>query len=284
MYRLLAIDLDGTLLDPKGNISDANRIAVAQAQAAGIEVVPCTGRGWREARKAIAQLPDLTLGVFITGAVVADVTSGQSVDLAVIEPHLAFDLVQALADEPEAVLVYREANYAGHEYLVTGGGELGANTTWWFKITNARVHHQRDVTAEDLHHTLRVGMVARTPRLPALVRRIEERFGGDVLMHHFEALHFEDEDQSLHVLEIFATGVDKWRGLSWIAQQRAIEPTQIAAIGDQINDLSMLSGAGCGIAMANAIPAAKASANYITTSNTDHGVAAAIQRLLDGQW
>ncbi|MFW6060966.1 MAG: HAD family hydrolase, partial [Phycisphaeraceae bacterium] len=175
-YRLIGIDLDGTLLNSRGRISDANRAAIAAAQDAGVLVVPCTGRGWREAYLPLRDVPSLELGVFITGAMVAEIATGQSVDFAVIEPHLALALVEQLRREPEAVLVYREPALAGHDYLVTGEGELTANTEWWFQATGANVHFQRHVTADDLHHALRVGMVASGERLPTLSQQVEQAF------------------------------------------------------------------------------------------------------------
>lgn len=282
-YKLLAIDLDGTLLNEHGRISDANRRAVDAAREAGAIVLPCTGRGWRESHMVLHDLPGLDLGVFVTGAAITDIPTGQSVDLAVIEPHLAHDLVRFLGNEPEAVLVYREANLAGHDYLITGNGELTRNTEWWFQYSGANVHFQRDVGPDDLHHVLRVGLVAEVERLPELTRGLKERFGDRILLHHFEALTVEGA-ATVHVLEVFAAGCDKWRGIEWIAQQHNIQPEEIACFGDSINDLSMLHASGCGIAMANGTEDARAAANRITESNAEDGVAKAIDRLLRGEW
>ena len=283
-HRLIGIDLDGTLLNSRGEISAANRAAITAAQRAGARIVPCTGRGWREAAPVLRDVPDLTTGVFITGAVVAEIESGQSIDFAVIEPHLALSLVEALHDEPEAVLVYREPALAGHDYLVTGRGQLSANTQWWFQVTGATVRFQRGVTADDLHHTLRVGMVASGARLPGLSQRLRATFGDQVQLHHFAALQRPDENDSVHVLEIFASGVDKWRGLSWLAHEHGIAPEQTAAIGDEINDLSMVRHAGCGIAMANAIEPLQAVSDHVVASNDEDGVAQALHQMIDGAW
>ena len=282
-YRLLGIDLDGTLLNSRGRVSDANRDAIAAAQRAGCTVVPCTGRGWREAWPALVDLPGLRQGVFITGAVVSDIATGESVDFAVIEPHLALALVDYLRREPEAVLVYREPNLAGHDYMITGDGSLSPNTEWWFRHTGANVHFQQHVTVDDLHHTLRVGLVAEGKRLPELCDRIAQTFGARVQLHHFEALQRENEE-GVHVLEVFAAGVDKWRGLRWIAEQHGIERGQIAAIGDEINDVAMIDAAGCGVAMGNAIDKVRGVADHTTAANDDDGVAQAIEKLMSDAW
>ena len=283
-YQLIAIDLDGTLLDERGRISRANREAIAAARDAGAMVVPCTGRGWRESHAILRDVPELDTGVFVTGAVVAEVATGRSIDFSVIEPHLAHELVEHLRQEPEAVLVYREAQIVGHDYLVTGDGALTPNTQWWFQHSGANVHFQRRVTADDLHHALRVGMVASGNRLPALSKTIARHFDGKVQIHHFPVFAEVGDEMDTHVLEIFARDVDKWRGLTWIADAHDIPRDRIAAIGDQVNDVSMVRHAACGIAMGNAVELLRDLADRVTEPNTDDGVARAIGRLLEGDW
>jgi Cof subfamily protein (haloacid dehalogenase superfamily) len=283
-YRMIGIDLDGTLLNKRGQVSAENLAAVAAAQAAGVHVVPCTGRAWSEARAALEAVPKLDRGVFVGGAAVAHVSTGRSLDIAVIEPHLAMELVQALYDLPEAVLVFQDAALAGQDYLVTGKGTLSANTRWWFEYTSARPKFKRDLTLEDLHHALRVGIVCSAPRMEEVTRGLKARFAGRVVMQSFEAVKMPAPGHSVHVLEVFALGVDKWRGLSWLAAQESFAAEQVAVIGDEINDVAMLESAGCGIAMGNAIDAVKAVADHVTLDHNESGVAHAIRQILAGEW
>lgn len=283
-YRLLGIDLDGTLLDSRGRISVKNAAAVARAQAEGVMVVPCTGRAWCESFHAIELLTGMELGVFVTGAAICRIDSGRSIDLLAIDPQLAHQVVALLFDLPEAVLVFREKTLAGHDYLVTGRGELTGNTEWWFKHNQAVVKYQDEVTADDLHHTLRVGVVASGRRIEKILALLQQEMGRAIIAHYFVAVQMPDPDQSMYVLEAFAPGVDKWRGLQWIAAEHEIEDHQIAVIGDEINDVSMLRGAGCGIAMANAVARTRQVARYHTLSNDENGVAYAIDQLMNGSW
>ena len=283
-YRLLAIDLDGTLLCPEGKVSQENLGAIANAQAAGLTVVPCTGRGWREAKYILEQVPELGLGVFVTGAAITDVVDGTTQHHTAFDPQVAAELIELLKDEPQAVLAYREPNRVGHEYLVTGHGEVTPNSKWWFGFTGSLLHEQREVTPGDLHHTLRIGMVMPGSQSPRVLEVVEQNFAGRVEAHAFAAVQSPDPDEAVHILEVFAPGVDKWHGLSWVADQMGIGPDQVAVIGDEINDVAMLQAAGCGIAMENGTDAAKQHAAYVTKPNHDHGVAHAIQQILDGAW
>ena len=284
-YELLAIDMDGTLLGKDGQISQANCEAVRRAVDAGAIVVPCTGRGWREAKGALKPIKDvLSVGIFATGAIVNDIATGASVEISEIEPHLVRDLIDFLKDEPEAVLCFRDANVVGHDYLVTGSCELAGNTAWWFEMTGAKTHTQADLAIDELHAVLRVGMVAAGPRLGEMETKIRNHFGDRVLVQHFMGVQMPSPQDTVYILEVFAGGVDKWRGIEWLADHRGIAADKIACIGDEINDVSMLTNAGLGVAMGNAVEQAAVAADKRTLSNAQDGVAYAIDKILKNEW
>ena len=283
-YKMIAIDLDGTLLGDDETVSAENLAALRRAAAGGVMVVPCTGRAWLESKRVLDQLPAPGPGVFVNGAVVADLPSGDSLDLAIIEPHLAAAIVEHLYDMPEAVLVLQDAQQVGHDYLITGRGELAPKTQAWFDACGSAVRYTERPSLEQLHHTLRVAMLADERRMRKVADDVLAAFPGRLSTHYFGALQRPDDPQSRSLFEMFAAGVDKWRGLMWLGGQHGIHPRQIAAIGDEINDLSMIQNAGCGVAMDNAIDDAKSIADRTTLSNTQHGVAHAIDMLIEGQW
>lgn len=285
-YRLLAIDLDGTLLNPDARVSEANRAALQEVMEADTLVVPCTGRSWREARLALDQVHDLGLdtGIFVTGAVISEIQSGRALNSAFLDERAAKQMVEALADLPEAVLVFREWNEAGHDYLVTGHGELTDNTEWWFEHSGVIVDEHRDLDTIDLAHTLRVGVVAERKSLQAALDRLPPEVLGDLTMHYFAAVPMPERDDDIYILEVFGKSVNKWRGIQWLAEQHGIATEQVAVIGDEINDVPMLEAAGCSIAMGNAVEDAKRAAKYQTKPNTEDGVAYAIEQMLEGKW
>ena len=117
-----------------------------------------------------------------------------------------------------------------------------------------------------------------------LFRSLNEKFGDQVLIQSFAGLHMPQVKEEFFVLEVFARGVDKWRGLTWLAAQHGIAGSEIAVLGDEINDLAMFQNAGCPIAMGNAIEPIKKLARYVTLDNDAHGVAHAIGKILAHEW
>ena len=281
---MLAIDLDGTLLASDNTISAANIDAIQRIQDAGVHVVPCTGRAWYESHRPLKPINRLHWGVFVTGAAISEIATGRTLDLTTIKPHVAMKIVEQLSHLPEAVLILRDKCQAGHDYMVTGRGELTPNTRWWFEQNGTVVHRQEHITKDDLNHTLRIGLVAPAIRMKDAARELVNSLGDQAIFHNFQAVQLPSPDQSVHILEVFAPGVDKWKGLKWIADHHAIDDAEIAVIGDAINDISMLSAAGCGIAMGNASESVKAAANYVTATNDENGVAQTIDCLMNEIW
>jgi hydroxymethylpyrimidine pyrophosphatase-like HAD family hydrolase len=117
-----------------------------------------------------------------------------------------------------------------------------------------------------------------------LLEKVAAHFPGRAEAHAFAAVQSPDPEEAVHILEVFAPGVNKWHGLSWVADQMGVGPDAVAVIGDEINDVAMLQAAGCGIAMENAVESAKRHAAYVTKPNHDHGVAHAIEKILGGHW
>lgn len=283
-YSLIALDLDGTLLGPDQRVSVENAQAIAEAQAAGVFVVPCTGRGWCESAEYLCDIPGLTHGIFNTGAIVAEMSTGRAVDLAKFEPHLIKQIVEFLAELPDAVLVFQDLQHTGRDYLVCGNGGLTKESRRWFESNEIRTQTISRPGLYDLHHSVRVSMVALGEHGFEIERRVAERFGEQIGLHCFGGVPTADREAARFMVEIFAAGVDKWRGVRWLADQRGVAPEHVACIGDEINDLAMIQHAGLGIAMANAIPQVAVIADRTTLSCTDHGVAHAIYRMLEGDW
>ncbi len=282
-YRMLAIDIDGTLYDRQGHIPRKNVEAVLRAHAAGLDIVLCTGRGLVESRPTIEALGHREPLVLASGAYVVDPETHRTFHRAVIEPQLAMEITRALDPDRNAVLILPDPTEEDHDYLVVGRAPLSKNTQWWFEQIGAKVRYVDGVNKRDMHHVLRVGLVGPENSMKPAAKMIRKRFADRVFLQHFGAVT-QSESDDVHILEIFAKGVDKWSGLLNLMEIRGVAGNQVAAIGDHINDLTMIQNAGCGIAMGNAIEAVIAVSDRVTLNQDEAGVAWAIEHLLDGRW
>jgi Cof subfamily protein (haloacid dehalogenase superfamily) len=281
-YRMLAVDIDGTLFDSSGRAPECHIDAVQRARDAGVMVVLCTGRGLNEARPAVDQLQHAGPVVLANGSLVSDPSTGKTLHRMALEPHLALDIAEVLDSGQDAVLVLLDPEPTGLDYLIRRADLMTPNTRWWFSAIDAKLKEVDQLDVEDLHHALRLGIVGPPAHMPGVVGRLKERFGDQVFVQHFMAVKQDAED--VHVLEVFATGVNKWFGLQWLADLHGFDPQEVAAVGDEINDLQMIEGAGCGIAMGNAVPEVLAAADRVTAGHDEGGLAVAIDRMLAGEW
>lgn len=283
-YRIIAIDLDGTLLQPDQSIHPRALAAISAAQARGVMIAPCTGRSWRESVGALAPLPGIREGVFCTGAVLADMQSGRTLERRSLPPHISRRILAALHHEADAVLAFTDADATGHEYFVTGKGRLTDNTRAWFRQTNIRHVARETLEDHELGPILRISMVTGEKNAFRWGRFFEAEHAEHVEVHAFEAMRRNAPAEPVYLFELFAKEVSKWDGITRLAKRHGIAPHEIAVIGDEINDLPMLKNAACSVAMANAVPAAKEAAKYETLANDEGGVGHAIERMLEGAW
>jgi hydroxymethylpyrimidine pyrophosphatase-like HAD family hydrolase len=293
-YDLLAIDLDGTLLDPRGKVSPANAAAVRRARDVGLKVVVCTGRGLVECTHCLEAIEQDDPVVVAGGSILACPRTRRTLHRFALDPALVARATERLLSHEHPVMILKDPSETGYDYLMVVGERrlaLDPVTVWW--LEQLRVEHRFATHIhEDEHpeHTVRLGVCGLSAALEEITADLSDSFGDQAYMHHFPAVIGPEhaprlpEGQSLNILEVFARDASKWSAISWLAAREGIPAARIAAIGDQINDLPMVSRAGLGIAMDNAIPAVKSAASRQTRSNTEDGVAHAIDRILAGQW
>ncbi|GJQ29419.1 MAG: Cof-type HAD-IIB family hydrolase [Phycisphaerae bacterium] len=293
-YGLLALDLDGTLLDSRGRVSPRNKAAVRAARDAGMRVVVCTGRGLAECRHVLEQIDQSDPVVVAGGSIIADPQTARTLHRFPVHVPLVERTVRVLLGRGHPALVLKDPHDAGYDYLVVQGEAahpLDPVTEWWFASMNVRVRFARRLE-EDAHpeHTVRVGACGLSGVLGEIRRDLLEAAEGEAVVHSFPAVVAPEhasrcpDGQSLHILELFHARATKWAAISHLAAGWGLEPTDIAAIGDEVNDVSMIAGAGLGVAMGNAVPVVRDAAKVHTAGNDDDGVAVAVERILTGAW
>jgi Cof subfamily protein (haloacid dehalogenase superfamily) len=259
--RLLAIDLDFTLLDADREIAEVNRAAVAKAVERGIAVVLASGRGCAGMRKYAEHLGLDGAMVTCNGALVVT-PSGE-----VIKEHVM---------QPERLAKVLEFSRAGghHLHLYCRDEVLMAEHTPWADIyvNKAKQHPPKAVGWE--------GMACATPNKAIIVTSPEtvKAIEGDAraLFDEAEAVTLSEPEY----LEFLCPEASKATGLAAVAELLGVKQAETAAIGDYHNDIPMLRWAGVSAAVENAVDEAKACADMVVRAHNEHGVAEFIDYLL----
>ncbi len=277
-YRFLAVDVDGTLLNSRNQLPAANREALHRAHGAGMKVCLCTGRSVAEARSVIDQLSlDSDAGVFVFGAIVSRLPAGDTLHRTTIPEPTTTRLVSYFRSRAYPVLVLYDVVQTGVDYRFVPGERNPEVFEQWLAMAPARVERIDDWHPGS-HDPVRVTIIIAPEHISDTMASLQREFPPDeVKVNPIFAPNY-----GLHVVECFAPDVSKWHGITQLAGPMGIAGSEIVAIGDDINDLEMIRGAGLGIAMGNAIEPIKEAASWQAPTHDACGVAAAIDALLAG--
>lgn len=277
-YRMIAIDLDGTLLSPAGEVTPRVRAAVHRAFAAGFLICFATGRNWTESRMVIEAVGHHGTAVFVGGAMVVDTDTGVMLQRSLMAPELARALSAVFEDEGHAVLALQDRGTAGIDYVVTEAVPLDESTARWMSVTASKVERYPRLADHPHDHTMRVGIVAAVDESRRVRDRLRREFGDRITCHSLYVSAYDVE-----VLEVFDPAVNKWEGILHVARRHGVDPAEIVAVGDDTNDVPMLRNAGLGVAMGNARPEAMAAATRVIKTNADEGLAEFLDELVDAR-
>ena len=286
MKGLIAVDLDGTLLDSSGKVSPRNIKAIADLRDAGFKVVPATGRSWRESRRVFEVIQAKGMAVTSGGSVLSDAATGKTIERLVMDPELVLRLTLALLERGLLAHLLRDHDSSCHDYCLVGTGQVNPATEWWLKTHEVDV--RRVDTIDDLKklgfdHVLRVGAVERGDVLAPVCAAMREQFHGQATMQSWSAVTSNAAIGSeTHLLEMYCVNTDKWTMIQKLRDRHGLSNDQVFAIGDGLNDLIMVREAGVGIAMQNAHAELRPLANHIAPHHHDDGFAHVVEQILSG--
>jgi Cof subfamily protein (haloacid dehalogenase superfamily) len=280
--RLIAIDIDGTLMPSTGaRISARNCAALQGAEAAGIEIVIATGRRQAYAMPLIAQvgLDENSVMISSNGAVVRGF-DGQLLDRRFLPVETARQLCVALRGYGTMVFTFdREGTGA---LVIESLKQLHARIDRWVEANRPYLVEVQPIErAFDAGEEPIQGMVCGTvaEMIAAERQLLLSDVAGQIAMHRTEYAA-----RNLSILDLLPPGCSKGAALDSLAQIRGLERNQIMAIGDNLNDLEMLEYAGRAVVMANASEEVLALAVRrgweVTASNDDDGVALAVEEVV----
>ena len=268
--RIILLDLDGTLLTHDKQLSPGNRAALERAAAMGIWIVPSTGRFYQGMPAVVRELPFVRYAVTINGAQVYDAEEDAVLHRAEIAPAAA----ERVFDRLDALPVIYDCFLDGWGYM-------------------------------DARHYAQIDRFIADPRVNRMVKELRkpvEDFRGFIRRENRPLqkiqMFFRDLDRRREALEVLPrdlpdmavtssipnnieindSAATKGEGLRFLCRRLGVDIRDTMAFGDGSNDMTMIRAAGIGVAMANADPALRAAADFVTDTNDADGVAKAIAR------
>ncbi|MCP0887127.1 sugar-phosphatase [Ligilactobacillus sp. WILCCON 0076] len=264
--KLVAIDIDGTLVNSAKKLTPAVKTAIAAAKKLGVKVVICSGRPFSGVKPLLKELDldnQADQYVICFGGAMVQATDGKIIDLKGISYENYQDL-ELLARKKDL-----HFHAISQDKIFTANRDIGHYTVYESKLVNLEIFYR---TPEELREEKLIKAMF-----------IDDSEKLDYAMKDWAPFaKLEDEvvftKSSPFYLEANAKGVNKAAAVDILAKQLHLKSAEIMAIGDENNDLSMIEYAGLGVAMGNAIDTVKAAADVQTSDNDHDGVAAAIKQ------
>jgi hypothetical protein len=273
--RLIAIDIDGTLLDSRFQVSQANLDALRRAHEAGIEVVLCTGRRHKFAMP-IAESLGFDHWLISSNGAVTRSTRGESFHRDLLPRATAIKLAHHMREFRNHMVLTFDREGAGAIVCESHQHLYGAIQRWMEK--NAPyieyVNPIDKALTEDPIQAMFCGPVE-------LMQHAQQQLRACEVAADFTLLRTQYDHRDLSILDILNAGCSKGHALERWANHRGIERSQVMAIGDNYNDVEMLTFAGHPVIMGNAADDLKLNGWTVTLHNDQSGVAAAIEQVLD---
>ena len=268
-YLLLATDMDGTAIDHHNRISPRTEAAIHRALAQGYEVIFSTGRCPAEIRPFLKKFPDMHYAVCTNGSLIMDLRTGVPLRSVVVDPNVVEQALEAIRG-----MDYTAGFYLGDEFYMDQGARDRlehyncACFKQLFEECGTWVENAYEVFRRDPNCVRKVNLYFHDPE--------EHRRAGEL----FAKLPMNYPSGIPMDYEICPPGLSKGVGVELICRHLGISLEQCIACGDAGNDQSMLSVAGLGIAVGNAVPELKELADVIVADCEHDGLADAIEMYL----
>ena len=280
--KIVALDLDGTLLDSEKRLSEVNRDALARAAEKGVLIVPTTGRFFGMMPPAVRDLPFVRYAITINGAQVYD----RETDTAIVRDEIPLDMalgVMEVLDRYDVIYDCYRANWGWMTAALQDKAADYATNEHYLKM----VREFRRPVPELKAHLKATADQGDVQKIMLFARREEGRGKREERCGVLDAIRIEMAERFPEIkvtastwnnLELNIKSAHKGNALKRFAEHLGFGLENCMAFGDGMNDFTMVEAAGLGIAMENAEPAVKRVAKYVTLSNDEDGVAKGIDK------
>lgn len=261
-YKMLAIDVDDTLIDDEKRISANTQQALAEALSMGVKVTLATGRMYASAKQIAAQLKLNVPLISYQGALIKNLEDG----VVLYERHVPQDAVQFLFDFAERHRLHIQAYVNDELYVKEDNEKIQA----YARLSDVPYQVEPDLERLSRLPMPKIIIIDDPDKLDALMPELSERLGNQVHMTKSKP----------NFLEFMHKEGTKGHAVTFLAEHFGCSLSEVIGIGDSWNDMEMLEVAGLGVAMGNAVPSLKEKADYITRTNNEDGVCHVVETFI----
>ena len=287
MIKLLALDLDGTLLDSKGKITDKNRTAIRAAEGMGVLVTIATGRRFRDALPVAAELEFNAPLITHNGALLKYAESLETVAASLLNHATSLEILRVGKAFGGDALVSVDPHGHGtllYDTVSDDNIPLQKYIAWSDRLHGddegkSAIHVSSLEDSVGKHEVIHISFSGGCKAMKEMYRVLEDELDKSVTLLATIYPHLD-----FTLIDILPPNASKGTGVEKLSILNDLSPANVMTIGDNFNDLEMLQFAGTGVVMGNADPSLLERREFYTTvSNDESGVAAAINKFIINQ-
>lgn len=288
MYKLVVVDLDGTMLNPYGMVTENTKNVIRQTIAKGTDVIIASGRPIDSIQTIAKEIGSQNYFIAGNGALIYDIQKDEIIYDKFLPKQKVLEIIKIceensisynvytdqtiLATELKYnVLYYQKENLKKEEKKQT---KISIIKNMYDYVENKKEEKFLKITICDDNQTV----------FQSIIRKLRKIQGIDVLdVSHMSRKTIKQGTEEIAIeyyyTEITMQNVDKWNAIEYLIKKLNIKKEEVVAIGDNVNDKKMIQEAGLGVAMQGSTPEVTQVANQVTTSNQEEGVAKVLQEL-----
>jgi Cof subfamily protein (haloacid dehalogenase superfamily) len=275
-YRLLAVDIDGTLVNSRNELTDATRAAILRAKRAGIEVVLASGRRYSRVLPLVEPLELNVPLVTASGALIKRAADHATLYRARFAQGALERCLAIVAAAGHEAVVYADTYDQGFDYYCASTQARSRLLAEFFERNAGLERLWPELTTRPPADIFAGFSMGTRDEMLALAAELERQLADQLYVHVLRSPRYTG-----YMCEIAPFGVSKWTAIERLAGQWGIRPDEICAAGDDVNDIPMIRSAGLGVAMGNALAEVKAAADRVAPTHDEDGLVQVVQWLLD---
>ena len=288
MYKLVTVDLDGTLLNSYGEVTENTKEKIKKTQEKGVEIMIASGRPIDSIKTIAEEINSKKYFIAGNGAIIYDIQKEKIIYEKYIPRQKIIEIAKICEENNISYNIYTEKN------IITQ--DLKYNVLYYYK-ENLKKDANKITSIIKVDRILEY--VKNEPNIKCLkitvcdenqtifksiVRRLRAIENIDVMdVSHMSRKVFKQGTEDIEIgyfyTEISSTQVNKWQAIKYLLPILQIKPEEVIGIGDNINDKEMIENAGLGVCMGQSTPVIKEISDEITDSNTEEGVANVLEKI-----